>query len=229
MQDDLADLLLPADARFASVEVDETEVSLLDPLLPGERPAAHSACAPKREREFRAGRHVARRVLQELGVKAGPLYRDADGAPVFPTGVAASITHTGTSRTFAAAAGSPRARGLGLDAEQVRAFSEELLARVVNPDEKRQLARSGEAQTLAVLAFSAKEAFYKCVFPTTRKRLGFHDVFFQLEELRQCSNRHSGAFALRSTVCQMQGGPPQLHGKFVLTPHKVLTAVVWPR
>lgn len=224
---ELARMLLPPDARFACVDVNDATLDSLDPLFPEEICAGTLGGAAKRQREFRAGRHVARRVLEDLGRPAGPVSRGDDGVPIFPHGIAASITHTGTTRTFAAAAGIAGALGLGLDAERMRSFPDDLLARIVGPDEQSRMVEWRSWAELAVLAFSAKEAFYKCVFPRTRQFLGFHDVDFELIALDDGGDFLSGAFTLRSALSGKQTGPSSLDGRFIADSHRVITAVVW--
>lgn len=219
--------LLPREARFASVEVSDEDLERLDPLRPGEGTDSSGRWAPKRWREFRAGRQVARRVLSELGLPEQPLVRGADGLPSYPVGVAASITHTGGRRTFAAAAALRGARGLGIDAEQTRPLGSDLCARILTEEEAKVLSARGPLEELGLLAFSAKEAFYKCVYPTTRSFLEFAEVHFELLADFDGRAERSGAFRASSPRCASRGGPLSLEGRFVWTRERVLTAVVW--
>src|SRR5690606_33698949 len=79
------------------------QVSALSPLLPEETPLGYDSWAEKRRREFRAGRHHAKHALLAAGAPSACILRDADGVPQFPSGFSGSITHTGRSKTYAAA------------------------------------------------------------------------------------------------------------------------------
>ena len=52
--------------------------------------------APKRRRDFALGRSCARAALAELGHGEAVIAKGDDGAPLWPPGIAGSITHTTT-------------------------------------------------------------------------------------------------------------------------------------
>jgi len=141
--------------------------------------------AEKRLWEFRAGRHCARRALARLGADHEVLRKGVpsgeQGVPRWPAGFVGSITHTGRGPThFAASAVTRAARSLGLDAELDLPLRHELWQRVLTPDERRRAqascAPAEQRGRYALLVFSAKEAFFKAVFPLSGVFLGFHDV-----------------------------------------------------
>jgi 4'-phosphopantetheinyl transferase EntD len=217
------ELGLPERARAAALEVDDAGLESLEALWPSEASSA-SSFAPKRLREFRAGRQVARRALGELGLEPRALERDADGVPVFPSGLVGSITHTGRSHTFAAAAVLPGARGLGLDAETLRELGPEIGARIFGREE---LADFAKRPSLALIGFSAKEAYYKCVFPSLRQVLEFHDVHLTLEHLEAKEGQERGSFRARSARAERLGGPAELLVRFTTDSERVLCLAVW--
>jgi len=152
----------------------------------------------KRCREFLAGRKAAESALGAWSARPCEIQRDAEGVPVFPYGFSGSITHTGSRRTRAFAAVTEGARPIGLDAEEVRTLGMALHSHIVDDDELRVLGSSPLELDLGVLvAFSAKEAFYKCVYPEHRRFIGFREVSFAYQE-RQAPHR------ARVFDCQVQ-------------------------
>lgn len=165
--------LFGADIAYASVLVSSSDVDELTPLYPEELPERR--WVEKREREYRAGRHVARAALAALGHPNCPLPRDADGVPLYPAGVRASLAHTGRERTFAIAAASRKHVALGLDVEERSLLSREVREQIMSEAEFELFAE--RLRPLAALVtFSAKEAFYKAIFPHARRFLAFSDV-----------------------------------------------------
>ena len=132
------------------------------PAFPGETMRG----VPKRIAEFRAGREAARAALAELGLPARPLPAGPDRAPIWPLGVAGSITHS--ERLCLAVAG--RFRAMGVDLEPAIALPVDLRDSVLVPEEAE--ATDHEAK----LIFSAKEAVYKAQYGLTRQMLGFDSV-----------------------------------------------------
>jgi 4'-phosphopantetheinyl transferase EntD len=144
-------------------------------LLAGESARVEKA-AEKRRREYRAGRHVARLVLADLGLPAAPLLADEDGVPSFPQGVAGSLSHTGRELTYAAAIASREVKHLALDVEILQTVDVGVAERIASAAEARVWKDLLGADHWAIVCFSCKEAAYKCIFPILRKVLEFHDV-----------------------------------------------------
>jgi len=186
--------LLPPGLSFADVWVEGGEASELSPLFPEEEPIVARA-VEKRRREFRAGRHVARRALEDAGGLPCALPRGVHGAPGFPPGYHGSITHTGREHTYAAAVVTPAPRLVGIDAEMQDELAPELARRIATPLELELAARATDRPGL--LVFAAKEAVYKCIYPRARRILGFDEVC-----LRQASPSE-----LELTVLAVDGAP----------------------
>ncbi len=182
----------------------------------------------KRQREFRAGRHHAKQALLELGEPTDALPRDQDGVPIFPARFSGSITHTGRQKIFAAAAVTHLPLRVGLDAETIDIWSHPLSDRILRPEEEEALTRQSyrlplqlqSLDSIGVLAFSAKEAFYKCVFPHLRTWIGFHDVLFHLGEA-------PGTFLIEPQRPDLPELPSRLDGRFVCTEQYVICGVTW--
>ncbi len=153
----------------------------LDALHPDERAQVASAVA-KRQREYTAGRVCARRLLRLLDLGGDALLSDDDRVPRWPAGVIGSITHS-AGQCAVAVARSDELRALGLDLERADAVRPELWRRIFRPSEIERLrsAPSDLQPRLAALAFSAKEATYKCLFPESRVALGLREVEVEVD------------------------------------------------
>jgi 4'-phosphopantetheinyl transferase EntD len=147
-----------------------------DRLFPAEYEYIRRA-APRRRAEFGVARLCARRALAELGVGPVPIVPGPDRAPEWPPGVAGSISHT-DGLCAAAVARVPAVRALGLDLEALRPVEPATIDRVLTAHERAWLERQPEVerQRLALMLFSAKEAFYKCQYAVTREFLDFREV-----------------------------------------------------
>lgn len=137
---------------------------------------------PKRVAEFAAGRSCAGRALEELSVSGFHLRVGASREPVWPPGIAGSITHT-AGFCGAVAARKSLFSSLGIDAEREDAVTRPLLKWVTGAAEQQQLETRNKSDAVkhATLIFSAKEAFFKCQFPLTRQWVDFLDVSVSIE------------------------------------------------
>ncbi len=143
-----------------------------DPLGPMRvmLPADLAGAVPKRKAEFLAGRLCAALALRAAGQ---PVEVDRDGrAPVWPRGVAGSISHCAG---HAIAAVSLRHGAVGLDCEEVMSDSraEDLGRALVSPGEEALRPASLPRAAFVTLAFSAKEALYKALSPRLSRIPGF--------------------------------------------------------
>ena len=179
----------------------------------------------KRQREFAAGRAVARQALAALGVapESCPLPPDADGVPRWPDGLVGCITHSG-GWCAAAVARASAVRGIGIDGEDLARLRAERsdpgwLDLVLRPAERDSLASLSrdEAFRRAIIHFSAKESFYKCQFPLTRARLDFMDAEVVVSPER-------GEFDLECVV-PLDGMPRRWTGRYAVAADRVVTAV----
>jgi 4'-phosphopantetheinyl transferase EntD len=149
----------------------------------------------KRRREFALGRACARRAL--------------------------SLTHC---RGLCAAAVARRDDliGIGLDAEAHRALAPRLLERICTARERAHLAGlpSPERGSWGIVAFSAKESFYKCYHPLARRGLGFHDVDLEIDAA-------AGRFRVRllREDAPAAAGVRTFQGRFLVDATHVVSAV----
>jgi enterobactin synthetase component D len=136
-----------------------------------------------RQREMASGRALARSLLAQCGATEGAVGRGADGAPLWPAGFVGTISHT--SALLAVAVAPAHALfGIGIDLELSDGLRDTtpIDALCLNGAE-RALANAcalGPAHA-RVLFFSAKEALYKCLYPSVRRYIDFREV-----EVRTC-------------------------------------------
>lgn len=175
MSPQLAALFAPG---VVAAEVnDAVGLELLDPA----EAALCARFAPKRIADFAAGRLCARKALEELGIADFALVINADRTPRWPAQIVGSISHT-TGYGCAVAAHQRDVLSIGIDAERVGRVSSDIFRLVFAPRETTFLASLDDIDRTraATLIFSAKEAFYKCQFPITRRWLDFHDAWIDL-------------------------------------------------
>ena len=143
-------------------------------------PAEIRGAAAIRRWQFLAGRFCASRALAHLDSRSSTqaVGRCRDGAPVWPSGIVGSITHTDG---FVAAAVARRedARGLGIDSEGIVSSerARRIACHVSWPSELAHGRQAGldRAQSMT-LVFSAKESIFKCLYPLIGRMFYYHDV-----------------------------------------------------
>lgn len=161
------------EAGFAVADVQRlTHVGPLGPLAIA-LPEDLRGAVPKRRSEFLAGRACAALALRQAG--QGEDVPRNGRAPVWPTGVAGSITH---SRDRAIAAISTRYTALGLDCEALvpadRAL--QLAAAIFSEAESRLRPEALPFASFFTLVFSAKEALYKALSARLSRIPDFREV-----------------------------------------------------
>ena len=193
-------------------------------LLAGEEAVIRGA-APKRRREFTAVRACARRALARAGFEPAPILPGSSGAPVWPPGVAGSLTHCDGYRA-AALGRAEMFAAIGIDAEPHDALPAGVLPMVVGESERRALAVL-EALAPGIcwdrILFSAKESVFKAWFPATGQWLGFAGAEVTLDP--------AGTFAARLLVPgPVVGGSPLTgyQGRWIVERGLIVTAVVVP-
>lgn len=155
----------------AQVVTEEAVPALVDEQLFAEERAHVANAVAKRRAEFGTARVCARKALARLGVGAIPLVPHEDRAPRWPEGIVGSISHT-HRYCGVAVARSERVQSLGLDVEQDKQLSPDIITVICTPAERTRLRDARDA----IIYFGAKEAFYKCVYPLLQTFLDFQDV-----------------------------------------------------
>lgn len=182
------------------------------PLFPEEAQAIGNAVA-KRRIEFTAGRHCARLAMAQLGHPACAIPRGPDRAPVWPSGLVGSITHS-TDLCAAVVARSDCFRTVGIDTELIDAIPAELVEDILRPDEAGEINRNArpDGADWPTLYFCLKEAAYKAFYPTRRRIIGFQDMRVRVDpEARSFLAELPGLFA--SGIPIFQGRYSVRHGR----------------
>lgn len=177
-------------------------------------------CVAKRRREFATGRFCARAALRHFGVRSASINVNRDRSPAWPEGFVGSITHT-QGYCGAAVARSALWLGIGIDAELHSSLQPELWPHVLQAEELDWLyAQSIESRmAMAAVIFSAKESFYKCQYPVSKRWLDFHDVSIEIAK---------ESFVVRFPV-DIDGFKNPVRGRYVQTGGIVVTALAVPR
>lgn len=138
-------------------------------------PRSVAGARPKRLVDYVAGRLCAERVLSRIGSGGMPGRRDS-GVADWPAGFIGSISHT-AGLAAAAAANEAAYQSLGIDVEQLMPASRanDLIDIVLTEGERARFAHFPLDQ-LVVLAFSAKEALFKALYPLTECRFYHEDA-----------------------------------------------------
>jgi enterobactin synthetase component D len=144
-----------------------------------------AALPPLRRRTWIGGRVAMRVALARVSLEAPAVLPDARGAPMFPEGVAGSISHKGhvavalvsSEAPLAPAGGNAPAR-VGVDVEVDVPSRIDVSSHVLAADEAIEVAMlDPEARAREVLLrFSAKEAIYKALDPFVRRYVAFHEL-----------------------------------------------------
>lgn len=145
-------------------------------LLPAER-ACTAGFATARLREFAAGRSCARLALTDLGMVVAPLLVGSTREPLWPAGCAGSITHTeGYCAVAVCRIGA--VVSLGIDAERLVELERPEWQVLFCAAEIEWLDSLAPPQQLAMACalFSGKEAYFKCLYPLTRRAFEPKDV-----------------------------------------------------
>ncbi len=171
----LPDNFFPPDVSSIFVHQDYDVLESLK-LHTSELVLANTFKSLNRQKSFLLGRKAALLALIKIGV-AAPVLRGSSDEPIWPDGVIGSIAH---SREFAicVVTKSDSFRGIGIDLEcSDNNFNLNIAKRICTASEIENLPNDEiERADRLLKIFSAKEAYYKAVFPTLKKFLGFRDV-----------------------------------------------------
>jgi len=164
-------------------------------------PQASDRVLSPRETEFARGREAAFAALASLGIETEDIPTGPNGAPVWPSGIVGSITHTASIALAVAARTSDRA-AIGIDVEgEDRRLDPRTLRRIFTESELERLSTASDPRSRLAM-FCAKEASYKALsafVPT----LGWHDVDFRFdgnEQLLGELSARAASFAPIATV-----------------------------
>lgn len=156
------------------------DLSVLERLLSGVNlePMLPECLAPavrRRQLAFVGGRLCAERCLTLLGDTTAFVGYRASGEPVWPTAFRGSITHT-TEYAHAAVVHKTSCSGIGIDSEHVVESGADIVAMCCTPFERATWFEDTIDPLRATLLFSAKESFYKAIYPVVQRIVDFDEV-----------------------------------------------------
>ncbi|MEM9355440.1 MAG: 4'-phosphopantetheinyl transferase superfamily protein [Pseudomonadota bacterium] len=151
--------------------------------LPEAEAQAVAGAVEKRRREFAIGRELARRALARFSYENITIPAGSDRAPVWPTGIVGSISHSDQVCAVAVAQLSGGIASVGLDIEEAKPLSPDLWETVMSPAERARLPMVPDLEQglLEMVVFSAKEASYKCQYQLSREFFDFSDFTVSLD------------------------------------------------
>jgi enterobactin synthetase component D / holo-[acyl-carrier protein] synthase len=184
--------------------------------------ASIMGASDKRRDEYTAGRSCARRALSALNITDFPLLSGPKREPIWPAGIAGSITHC-TGYCAAAVARTSMVKSLGIDAE---------LDKPLGRDIERMVCTSGElewcrttsitsAVNWPVIVFSAKESIYKACFPIVKEYIDFQDAELAIDPAAGIFH----ATFLNRQVDTRIGHAGSLDGRFAVGNGYIFTAI----
>ena len=144
------------------------------------RPDENTDPRTKRSNEFKLGRCVAESQLANLGHEnpAGSIGVNDDRSPCWPVGFTGSISHS-ERWLWASVCESKFIRSIGVDTEVIASADTRRQVQSEIADEKEWGLASQmgfDPETTFTIVFSAKEAFYKCLYPLDQNYFGFEDA-----------------------------------------------------
>jgi len=133
------------------------------------------ACGRKRV-EFALGRAAAHFALKQIGFEnPPPVLRGQEGEPIWPDGIAGSITHCHPWSVAVAVKCSNRL-AIGVDLETVEGIQGTDISDLICGEAELNWVRGGDFQERLTMIFSAKEAIYKAFYPLCRRYIDFKEV-----------------------------------------------------
>ncbi len=153
-------------SSFSQAEYERLDVKFLEHL---------ERAVDKRKSEFLAGRYIAKKTLNDLGLADVDIPVGENRSPVWPAGIVASISHTKTKAFCAASMNSVYSK-VGIDIEDVMSLKTagNIKSSIISESEEVYL-RTLELDFIQALTlvFSAKESLFKALYPTVKKYFGF--------------------------------------------------------
>lgn len=174
---------------------DKTEL-----LLQPERQYLSNAVA-KRRNEFSTGRWLMREGLKALGEPPVAICKGRFGEPDWPAGIVGSLSHSGLVCALLIAR-SVDLIGVGIDIEASESDIGDAADFILTNDEATEFRSTRELRRI----FSAKEAIYKCLFPTSQEFLDFHDISIRLDHQAKTFSAYSNSDKLPTGLVESGGG-----------------------
>lgn len=193
--------LLPAGVCVAAEDPKAPDLGLWP-----EEAAMIAAAVPRRRREFAAGRRAGRRAMAALGLPPAGVPMGPDRAPLWPAGIAGSISHT-RDCCLAALTRTGPVCSVGLDLEMdlpLEAGIWDSICTVAELDWLRTQPVT-ERGHLVRRIFSVKECIYKVQYPLTRTVLGFDAATVAVGAVPVREKQASGSPAAATAAALVSG------------------------
>ena len=201
------------------------DLSLYDDRLFSEMNVSLPSCVAKsvkrRKAEFLAGRHAATKLLLLLGCQDTQVGISESRAPLWPTAVVASISHT-SMRAICAGASNEFVRSAGIDIEEHIAPDklDIVETNVISPCEMSFCdERSIRKDIFLTLIYSAKESLFKALFPHVKRFFGFEAARLVSIDI----NDNSIVLELTENLAEEFPAGHRIKGAFLIEEHHVLT------
>jgi 4'-phosphopantetheinyl transferase EntD len=134
-----------------------------------------------RKSQFASGRAAVRSCSTRLGFTNLTVPVGRNREPIWPAGMAGSISHT-SQWAVAWVADQYRYEGLGVDLEDAAKLPENAWALILSDEESSLVDASADTQLAATVLFSTKESIYKAIYPTVQRFVDFREVSLVFEE-----------------------------------------------
>jgi len=215
------DLILPP----AFIHDTRRNEDMMATLAPEEQAMAAEMNGSRRA-EFTTARLMIRELMKVISPnqkeKNPPVLNDKDGAVIWPPSVTGSISHTKGICSVVVTSQKKSSTRVGIDIETRGRLSEESKRRISSKSEQARVEAWASSQQLSLqdaytIVFSAKEAFFKYQFPTTRIWLEFQDV-----EVLSIDIEHLELSAVKLEGYEL---PANRRAYFRLTENHAVTAV----
>ena len=188
-----------------------------------DKPASIQRSVAKRQTEFLAGRLCARDALRRLDERLYIPGIAEDRAPVWPSDVCGSITHS-TGWAAAIVAHKKQWRGLGLDTEHLLSHdrASRLAGEILTANELADMASAPDDQIAlrVTLTFSIKEALFKALYPIVQQRF-----YFEHAELVEWSQDGSARLRLLTNLSSEWHHGKELEGQFSVQDDHLLSLI----
>jgi len=177
---------------IAALFPNEVKITIADPvtlegvLYPQEDHLIAMA-VDKRKQEFKAGRLLARKLLEECGIDHFPILMGNNREPIWPENISGSIAHS-KNYCVVAVAQKDKIQGIGIDVEYIDRVIREVWDHICTEEELLWVFSrpKSDHRKYFALIFSAKESIYKCLYPLTKQWIGFEDVSIFVSPQENC-------------------------------------------
>jgi enterobactin synthetase component D len=202
-------------------EFDPKALAVDDFLRSGiEPPASIQRSVAKRQAEFLAGRVCARAALLELGNLHHVPSIGEDRAPIWPSGMCGSITHS-AGWAAAVVARTRDYSGLGLDMETLLSHerAKRLAGEILTPAELQRMPAE-QTSLVVTLTFSLKESLFKALYPLVGTRF-----YFEHAEVTSWSDDGRARLRLLTDLADDWRHGTELDAQFSLRGERLLSLV----